>query len=203
VKNQLTAFRSWLPLASAVVYFGKPEPLLASEKTRFIPSEPFPRICEIVDFCADQPEWSMILNADIYVHPVFVRLEKRLIERKAGAASSWRHEFDPAVGVDPCERVDNGLDFFAAVPGVWSVVYDHMGRTPQGDHDSPRHLRLGGPSWDAWMVGALNKVTGHHFYNLTKYKVIRHPRHGSRRYCADIPDVHHIGACSMPERDLG
>lgn len=201
-QNQTFAFNSWLHVASTIVFFGSPEPQLQSPKTVFIPYEPHPPVRDMVDFCADQKEWCCLINADIWVSPIMRKLEEKLIAARAACASSWRHEFDPSVGIEPCERVDNGLDFFAATPAAWSAVFDNMGATPQGMYDSPSHLRFGAPTWDQWMLGALTKLFRHHFYNITKYKAIRHPIHGNRKYAAGVPPVHHIGACAMAEREL-
>lgn len=203
VRNQVAAFKSWFPIASAIVYFGAPEAQLVSSKTVFInTTERFPSLREMIDVCADQKEWSCLINADIWVSPILPKIESRLMERRAACASSWRHEFNPAIGIDPCERVDNGLDFFAATPASWSKIFDNMWETPQGMHDSPSHLKFGGPSWDSWLIGAFNKFFRHHFYNLTKYKMIRHPAHHGRQHCPGVPPVHHLGACAMAEREL-
>lgn len=201
-RNQLAAKRSWEFVADTIVYFNKPQPELASSKTVFIDSEHYPRLIDVVDFCADQTQWCAIVNADIVLTPVLKPLEKQLIEKHAAAATSWRWQFDPNVGIDPCAHIDCGLDFFAGTPATWDKVFNGMGQTPQGWHDSPSHLRLAAPTWDQWLLGALNKVSRHHFYNLTKYKVVLHPAHGNRKHGQGIPDVHHIGACAMAEREL-
>lgn len=194
VRNQIFAFKSWLPIASVIVYFGAPEPQLQSSKTIFIEiSERFPMLSEMVDFCADQKEWSCIINADIWVSPFMPKIEKRLLERHAACASSWRHEFDPAVGVETCERVDNGLDFFAATPASWDLIHQQ---------DAMRVLRIGAGNWDSWMLGAFFKLFRHHFYDLTKYKMIRHPKHGGRNYGHIAEPPHFIGWPTMSQKEL-
>lgn len=191
--NQLRAFHSWLLVADAIVYFNEPQAALRSPKTRFIPAEPFPMLRELVDFCADQPTWCAVLNADIVVTPVFKRLEQKLKDARASAASSWRWTFDPAIGLEPCEHNDNGLDFFAAVPGAWDLIYQQ---------DAMKHLRMGAPSWDAWLLGAFYKLFQHGFYNLTKHRCIRHPKHDGRKHAQISQLPHFIGWPVMGELEI-
>jgi hypothetical protein len=182
-RNQLAAWRSWQGVASAVVYFNDPQPELQSSITRYIPSEAYPRILDLVEFCAEQSDWGAILNADIWLSDRLRILEKSLKARKASCASSWRHQFDPAVGVNPCERVDNGLDFFAASPEFWRVVYDKV----------PETLRLGAQRWDSWMLAFFGMYGVKGFYDLTPSKCVRHPLHGSRCYGDAGPEIHFHG----------
>lgn len=200
-RNQLAAKASWEIVASAIVYFNDVQPQLASPKTHFIPAEQYPALIDMVDFAADQgDEWVALVNADIVVTPIFIHAEKRLKEKKAVAASSWRWEFDPAVGISPCAHIDNGLDFFAAVPGAWNQIYEQMHTGAQGDADAPKHLRWASPGWDSWMLGTFFHLFSHRgFYNLTGWKAVRHPRHGSRRYGTGVPPVHFLGWPVMPQ----
>lgn len=194
-RNQLAAKASWEQVATAIVYFGDPEPRLASPITRFIPSEPFPFLVDLVNFCADQTdEWCVILNADIWIAPNFKRVGEKLKSKRALAASSWRWNFDPAVGVEPCERTDNGLDFFAAAPGAWEMLFQAMkAPSPQGAADSPTQLRLGTQQWDSWCLGAFNKLFANiGFYDITNTKCVRHPIHQGRVYGPPIPTVHFL-----------
>lgn len=202
-QNQSRAFASWNIAFEAIVFFGPPQPHLTSPKTRFIPSENYPHLIDMVDLCADQTDWACLINADIVVTPTFLHAERRLKDKKAVATSSWRWEFDPAVGIAPCHHVDNGLDFFAAVPGAWGQLYENMHTTPQGEHDAAKHLRFGGPGWDSWMLGAFFKLFSHlGFYNITGTKCIRHPIHGNRRHATGVPEIHFLGWPCMPTQDL-
>lgn len=201
--NQLRAIESWRHVADAIVLFNDPQPQVAGPLTRFLPAEKYPRIEDMVDFCADQPDWCCLINADIVLTPVWKRLVQRLKQKRAIAAASWRWEFDPAVGIDPCHHVDNGLDVFAAVPGAWEMVYQAMQKSPQGDIDSPRHLRFASPSWDSWMLGTffhLFSTMG--FYNLTASKCVRHPRHGNRKHGEGVPPVHYLAWPIMPTNEI-
>ena len=98
-RNQLFAKESWERVAKAIVYLNDPQPALASPKTRFFPSEPYPRLVDMVNLCADQDEWCVILNSDIWLAPNFKTAAIKLKTRDAVAASSWRWNFDPSIGV--------------------------------------------------------------------------------------------------------
>lgn len=190
-RNQSFAFQSWLKVFDAVIFLGPYQRHLDSPITRFFPADNFPKVYETVNICADQNEWTCIINSDIWVAPNFKRIEQKLAQKKAVAASSWRWTFDPAVGVEPCAHSDYGIDFFAAQPGAWEMVYREMQNSAQGDLDSPKHLRLGAPSWDQYMLGVffmLFSTKG--FFDLTATRVIRHPKHGGRKNGTGVPVVH-------------
>lgn len=183
VRNQLAAFESWKSLATAIVYFNAPQAQLKSPITRFLPAEQFPRVREMVDFCADQDDWCVLLNADIVMMPNFKPVAQKLKAKRAVAASSWRWNFDPAVGLEPSVQNDAGLDFFMAASGAWELVYQKMGATPQGDHDSAKCLRWGSPQWDSWMLATFFHLFSNlGFYNITSTRCVRHPIHGGRAY---------------------
>jgi hypothetical protein len=173
-QNQLRAWQSWQKVATAIVYFGEPQPGIEGPTTRYLPSEDYPRIMDLSEFMAEQGEWCALLNADIYISPHFKNVEAKLKGRKALAASSWRHEFDPAVGVDPCQRVDNGLDFFAAVPDIWARIYQ-IAEEP---------MRMGTVQYDSLLLSYFSCYAISGFYDITPSKCVRHPRHGNetRKY---------------------
>lgn len=186
-KNQIDAWKSWQRVAQAVTYFNHPQPELASPITRFIPSEPFPRLIDLVELCADQDDWCAILNADIIITPRFLTVEAALKGRKAWCASSWRHEFDPARGIEPRERVDNGLDFFAARPEFWAKVYN----------DVPTTLRIGAQRWDTWMLSYFSVYGLSGFWDITPSRCVAHPKHGGREYGDGGPEPHFPGWPTM------
>ncbi len=186
--NQISAHKSWCDVFSAVVYFNKPQRQMRNHLTRFIPAEEFPPLRQLTELCACQQEWCAIINADIIVLPHFRHVEEQLHVRLAACASSWRHEFDPKVGYQPNERVDNGLDFFAAPPQFWARVYA----------DVPEELRLGAIQWDSWMLAYFVKYGRRNFQNITTTQTILHPRHGDRAYGPAPPPVHFHGWPSMP-----
>lgn len=172
-RNQLAAKASWERYASACVYFNERQPQLASAKTWFVDAEPYPRIMDLCEFCASQSEWCAILNADIVIGPNFPSVEAKLKARKATCASSWRYNFDPAIGISSGAHNDNGIDFFAATPEVWAIAYDLC----------QEQLRLGSGYWDGWMLSVFGTFAPLGFYNLTPARVIYHPcdaAHGPR-----------------------
>lgn len=187
--NQLAAFKSWEKVADAIVYFNQPQQELQSPKTRFIPAEDFPRILDMAELCANQPGWSCILNADIVITEHFIDVERKLKARKACAASSWRHDFDPKVGLEPRGRTGNGIDFFAATQDFWQKVY----------HAVPESLRIGVQVWDQWMLAFFAMYAVQGFYDLTPSRCVCHPIHGGRAYGPFGGMVHiHGWPCMSP-----
>lgn len=168
--NQLFANQSWQRNFTKIVYFNAFEPELNSAKTIFIPSPEYPQILSLIEFCAMQNEWCAILNADIVLGAGFPLVEAKLKARKATCASSWRYNFDPAIGISSGVHDDNGLDFFAAVPSVWQQAYELC----------DDRLVIGSTFWDCWMLSLFSTFHLSNFWNLTKSRVIFHPRHGSR-----------------------
>ncbi len=182
--NQLAAKASWELVARAIVYFNDFQPALASPKTRFLPSQPYPCIRDMVDFCADQEgEWCALINSDIIVTPAIKRVLQKLSEKKGFAASSWRWNFTPSEGIEKCAHEDNGLDFFLARAGAWELIFQQ---------DAPKFLKFGAPQWDSWMLGAFFKLFTQGFYDITATRVIRHPRHGGRKHGTGVPPVHFL-----------
>jgi len=192
-RNQIAAHQSWARVFAAIVYFNDAaQAELQDEHTAFIPSEPFPQIFKLAEFCMCQPEWCAILNADIIVTHLLPHIEKKLDKHRAKMATSWRHQFDPVIGLEPCERVDNGLDFFAASPDVWAKVY----------LDCPPELRLGAIQWDSWLLSYFNSKAKRDFYDITHFKCILHPLHGHRAYGPAPPPVHFYGMPGMASLKL-
>lgn len=192
VRNQLAAKASWESMADAIVYFNEPEPRLASAKTRFISSDPFPRIMDITEVCAMQPGWTAIVNSDIVLGPKFPIVEQRLKLKQATCAASWRWEFDPARGIESAakERIphDNGIDFFAATQPVWKKVYEAV----------DERLRIGCTFWDTWLMSFFTTFEVSHFWDISPARVIFHPRHDGRKYGPGPEDHNQIKIYSWP-----
>jgi hypothetical protein len=169
-RNQLAAKASWDKCASKIVYFNDIQPQLRSPKTWFVDAEPYPRILDILEFCMSQEEWCAILNADIVVGPNFPVVEAKLRSKNAMCASSWRYNFDPAIGISSGVHNDNGIDFFAATPEVWGRAYELC----------QEELRLGSGYWDGWMLSVFGTFFMLGFWNLTPARVIFHPNHSGR-----------------------
>lgn len=179
-RNQLAAWKSWHEVAEAIIYFNDPQPQLQSSITRFVPAEPYPRILHMAELAMNQPGWCALINSDIVLSPYFKIVEQKLYAKKALAASSWRHEFDPAIGIEPRSRVDNGLDFFAANPWVWANVYN----------DIDERMRLGSQRWDSWMLGYFSIKAAVGFYDITPSRCVAHPKHEGRILGPDAGEVH-------------
>ena len=182
-KNQLTAWKSWNLVASAIILFNDVQPELQSNITRFIPSEPFPKLMDIYEVAAHQNDFVAILNADIVVMPQFVNVERKLKARKAIACSSWRWQFTPP-DTSKIEVVDPGLDFFAATPEVWGQCYNDVEET----------LRLGSVQWDSWQLGWFCAKAAKGFLDITPTRTILHPKHGNRQYGPPPPQPPHFHA---------
>lgn len=191
-RNQIVAKASWESVSDAIVYFNDPQPALASPKTRFVSSEPFPRILDLASFCAGQPGWSAIVNADIVIGPKFPIVLQKLKNKGAHCAAGWRYEFDPARGIESAaqERVphDNGVDFFLAVQETWEKVALAV----------DERLRLGAVFWDTWMMSFFGTFEISHYWDISPSRVIFHPRHDGRKYGPGPQDHNKIKIWSWP-----
>lgn len=179
-KNQIAAWESWHKVATAIVYFNDPQPPLVSPITRFVPSENFPRILCMAELMMEQRDWCVLLNGDIWITEYFKIITQKLDAKKATCCASWRHEFDPKVGLEPRARVDNGLDFFAAKPAVWAHVYNEVNE----------NLRLGAIQWDSWMLGFFSIRAAAGFYDITPSRCVCHPKHEGRALGPAPPPFH-------------
>lgn len=169
-RNQLAAKASWDRVASRIIYFNVKEPALDSAKTVWIPSEDYPTILSLVELAAQQTEWTALINADIVLGANLPLVEAKLKARKAKCASSWRWNFDPAIGIQSGVHNDWGGDFFAAVPAVWQKAYEMI--------DDRLTIASGG--WDQWTLSFFCTFYPADFWNLTNSRVIFHPIHHGR-----------------------
>ena len=176
---QQSAKRTWNTFFDYVVYLGPQEYELTGPRTAFIPSEPFPRIKTAVEFCAGQPGWSTIINADIHLAGNFPGICNYLLSSEMQAAVSGRYQFDhPANGKPLDGKIeDSGLDIFAATQEVWQAAEKVI----------PEMFRFGHVFWDTWMVGFFVSFCGNHVLDFTPWKAVFHPRHtgGNRPYTID------------------
>ena len=162
--NQLRAFQSWKKEATHIIYFGDPSPDLIGATC--ICSEQFPKIIRLVDFCAAMPGWSAIINADIQLGSGVGKVLDRVAAQGGTSAVSWRWE----TGDGAPKVVDNGMDFFAAKQEVWNKVSTIY----------PDEYRIGHSSWDAIMLGALNIADQRGIFDLTRHRLVFHPKHEDR-----------------------
>lgn len=192
--NQGAAWASWQQVFSAIFYFNPNEASLASDKTRFLHWEPFPRILDLARVAYGCDDWCVLLNADIIVPVHFSLAEEALKKNGAICASSWRFEFDPNIGIHPSRVTDNGLDFFAATPEMWGRVASAC----------PKQLRIGTQWFDTWLLAFFSTVGGDRFYDLTPSRVVLHPKHGGRQYGPGFNhrDIQVVGRPIMARRLL-
>lgn len=168
-RNQVNAKKSWERAFSRVIYFGwPPNPELASEKTLFVESEPFPKIRELCECASEQDQMTAIVNADIVVSKRMLNVEQALMRLGADSAMSKRFEFDPDNKTIPPKIVDSGLDIFIANPVVWAMAAEEV----------PEQFRIGHILWDTWMLSFFT----HHSrcWEITEMQVIFHPKHENR-----------------------
>jgi hypothetical protein len=168
-QNQRIAKASWEKVFDRIVYLGPPEPALSSPKTEFIPCDDYPIIKTFCQLATRERDWSCIINADIVVSPKLREVAGQLKIAGADTAVSRRWEVD---GNGPPQLLDFGLDFFAAVPWVWS----------HASFKIPSDLLIGHSDWDTWLLGFFQSTTGNRTYDLTDERLIFHPKHGDRDY---------------------
>lgn len=194
--NQKVAFLSWLPVASKIVYFGEMEPDLNSDKTRFVPSEPFPKLKPVAEFAAKQPgeELIVILNADIVLTHCAGLLSQAMREQRVSAATSKRLTICPG-DLKRSKVTDSGLDIFAARPMVWKQAAAVM----------PEWLRFGHIQWDTWLIGFFNLTLRRNVANFTDWRCVFHPAHSRKAHPyqgIERPPDRYIHAAQIPGRAL-
>lgn len=166
-ENQLAAKKTWTMAFGRIIYFGEEEPALAGPDTMFIPCQDFPLIRDMVKVCAEQPDWSCIINADIQVSQKMPQVDRELDKAGALSAVSMRFQKD-AHG--KLAVTDFGLDFFAAKQPMWEAVLKEI----------PDVLRIGHNLWDTWMVSFFVRHSNGHCYDLTPSRLFFHPQHECR-----------------------
>jgi hypothetical protein len=171
--NQLAAKASWDKVFDRIIYFGDPEPELASPGTEFIQvsNEGAPSIKSIAEVCGRQEGWSCIINADIVVGRHLRRVEKQLNEIGAECTVSRRYRIPPDRNLSRAKLVDGGLDFFGAQSHVWKRVAGEI--LPE--------FRIGKVVWDTWMMNFFSRNYKQSCYDLTPSKIFFHPDHRNRR----------------------
>lgn len=162
-QNQIRAFKSWLPAFDRIILFGQECPQLSSIKTEFVSSSGKPSIKELAQCAQSLDGWSAIINADIVVAKI-PEVEWKLNRHQCVCAMS--HRYDLKSGM----MLDNGLDFFAAKPQVWSALAKKV----------PSEMCLGRCLWDTWTMTWMAHEYGSGFADVTGMRFIFHPAHGDR-----------------------
>jgi hypothetical protein len=177
-RNQRTAHKSWERTFDRIVYFGRLEPDLASDKTAFVDSDSYPDIRSLVRFCSSVAGWSCIINADIVLIPIRFLAALSEVKRLGGkCAMSFRYQFDPVNPRIEPRVVDLGLDVFCAQQSVWEYILKTV----------PPFLRIGHCFWDTWMLGCFNVASAGKLYDFTPCRSVLHPKHGNRQAPHTIP----------------
>lgn len=170
--NQIAAKNSWEDAFDCIVYFGKENPALASDKTIFVESEEFPKIKKMMEMCVTLGDWSCIINSDIVVDPKFRIVEEKLKAGRFQSALSFRFQM-------PMNQViDYGMDIFCCTPPIWARAMIEI----------PDKFRIGHILWDTWMMGFLMNITNKQVADFTPAHVIFHPHHEDRHRPFSVED---------------
>lgn len=195
-RNQTAAYLSWLPVFTAIYYFGKPEDALTGPRTTFISSESkWASIAAMMLWAAQERQLVAIINADIVVTPKLSTVEWQMEKKEINAATSKRYQVQsqfmavsedgsaPAIVDnygDP-KITDKGLDIFIARPWLWKTLAKQC----------PPGYRIGHCEWDTWCLGMLMRFTHRKMADFTESKCIFHPIHEGRDrpHNADVPKM--------------
>ena len=170
--NQARAKISWEEHFEKIVYFGDPEPELASPKTTFVYSDAFPRIADLaLQLAQFRDKLGAIVNADIVIGPNFTKANQELIARNAKAGMSRRRNFENPAKPFDASMTDLGIDFFFASHGMWQMLANEI----------PKQYRIGHCLWDTWVMAFFARWAGSDCYDLTPQRFVFHPVHGDRR----------------------
>lgn len=174
LRNQLRARESWEHNFDHIYYFGPHETALDGDKVTFIPSEPFPMIRSMATVCCEAGGWCAIVNADIVVKEM-PAIQQEISALFGVAMMSQRYEFEGENFKD-ARKVDNGLDFFAALPSVWKLAATTI----------PLQYRIGHCVWDTWLMGFMALHYFDWLWDITPRRAVFHPKHEDRRSIFEI-----------------
>lgn len=197
-RNQIAAHRSWIQFFDRIYYFGVEQDELNDSKTYFIPSEEFPTIKSmLIPAATSKMGFSVLLNADIILTPPFKTVIDRMIQNNILGGTSKRINFDPDIGFSSGKVEDLGVDIFVAHPTLWRKVYQL----------TPKNIRIGHPTWDTFILGALNAEGKSAFVDFSHFNCVYHPRHGGRKapFGAEATIVgpnDYMKNCAFPGRRL-
>lgn len=163
-QNQVKAFKSWLTVFERIVYFGDSCDALESCKTEFVPTSGKPSIRRLAIHAHLFGTWSAIINSDIIVSEKLKEVERKLNDLHCECAISKRW----------CTKqgtiIDNGLDFFCAVPEVWKRLAIRI----------PEEFTLGRIAWDQWTLGWMVANYGRKCADVSPASICWHPPHSGR-----------------------
>jgi len=183
--NQILAIDSWRAVFHNIFLFGPFEWRLACPRTTFIEGPDFPPLSLLYLIASQSEEPAVILNADIVVGRHLVEAADKAFRMGAYALTSRRYEYDPAnPDFASAKVVDLGADFFCAHNWVWRKAWLAV----------PPQLRIGHSMWDNWLMGFLTVNFKRAFVDISDFKAIFHPRHGSRKqpHSFELPNDKYI-----------
>jgi len=175
-KNQIRANLSWRKVFEEIVYFGPPERELADRNVTFVKSDDFPTLRTLARAASLCDDYVCLLNADIVVTPGLIAAIRDVWAKGGLVVTSRRYEFKGIDHLVDAQLVDPGVDFFGATPDYWRDFANAV----------PANMRVGHSGWDSWAMGFFNTVAAKRFWDITKRKVIFHPKHGSRKRSYEI-----------------
>lgn len=163
-ENQLRAHRSWLTAFERMIYVGKSCDELSSILSEFVPGKDRPSIQSLCAIAAQMGTWACLINADIVISPKLKEVERRMDAQGIKCAVSQRYDLESGF------VIDQGLDFFCAVPEVWESAARKI----------PKEFRIGFGAWDNWMLGFFVCEYGRKCADISRERCVFHPRHESR-----------------------
>lgn len=169
--NQIAAHASWARVFKMIFYFGQPEEALMDAQTRFARiqgGDGWPTIREMISFLAGQPDWAVLVNADIIVTEKLKGVVRHMEQRGIPAATSRRWQFKASM--DDADVTDRGLDIFIAKPWLWQSLSKEI----------PTGYRFGHCEWDTWVLGKLMQRTHWKMGDFTPSRCVFHPVHEGR-----------------------
>lgn len=147
-----------------IIYVGKSCPELSSILSEFVPGEDRPSIQHLCKIAASVGTWAALVNSDIVISPKLKEVEARMNAQGLKCALSQRHDLDSGF------VIDQGLDFFVGVPEVWKAAAEQI----------PRDFRISFGQWDNWMLGHFVCGYGRKCADITREKIVYHPKHEDR-----------------------
>lgn len=164
-ENQLRAHRNWLTAFERMIYVGEYSSELHSILSEFVPAEDRPSIQSLCAIAAQMGTWTALINADIQVPPKIKEVERRMDAQGIKCAVSQRYDLESGF------VIDQGLDFFCAVPSVWEAAAKKI----------PSEFRIGYGSWDNFMLGFFVCEYGRKCADISRERCVFHPRHNDRK----------------------
>lgn len=186
-RNQMAAKASWETVFDGIIYLGDFEPLLASKKTEFLPTEDFPLMSTVLMTAAMCEDFVCVLNADIVVAPHLEQVIREVYGLGGRAVVSKRWNFSPTRSP---QITDQGIDFFGTEPQFWAQAATRI----------PRHYRIGANCWDTWVMSYLNYALPRQFFDISSRAAIFHPEHVERKrlYAVEPIDDKYTEHCGWP-----